>query len=79
MTKQINALMNIAWKFAHAVNRYGTADVDTEEDEMQKEFEAVLKDYRNNTLEEAVKVTESFSEECSPELTHADAIRSLKS
>jgi hypothetical protein len=45
----------------------------------KEELTVALKAIRNETLEEAAKVTESFSEECSPELTHADAIRSLKS
>jgi hypothetical protein len=44
----------------------------------KEELTVALKDIRNETLEEAAKVTESFSEECSPELTHADAIRSMK-
>jgi hypothetical protein len=42
-------------------------------------LESAFKECRNFALEEAAKVTEAFSEECSPELTHADAIRSLKS
>jgi hypothetical protein len=45
----------------------------------KEELTVALKNCRNETLEEAAKVTESFSEECSFGLTHADVIRSLKS
>jgi hypothetical protein len=44
----------------------------------KEHLESAFKECRNFALEEAAKVTESFSEDCSPELTHADAIRSLK-
>ena len=43
MKTKVEELMDIAWTFAHAVSRHGTCDVDNEEDEMQKAFEAALK------------------------------------
>lgn len=46
---------------------------------LPSELEAFAEIVRNAALEEAAKVTESFSEECSPDITHADAIRSMKS
>jgi hypothetical protein len=46
---------------------------------LPRELEAFAEIVRNATLDEAAKVTESFSEECSFGLTHADVIRSLKS
>jgi hypothetical protein len=47
-------------------------------DALSENTQAFANIVSNATLEEAAKVTESFSEECSPELTHADAIRSMK-
>jgi len=47
-------------------------------DYQKEQLQAFATIVRQHTLKEAAKVTESFSEECSPELTHADAIRRLK-
>jgi hypothetical protein len=47
-------------------------------DYQKEQLQAFANIVRRHTLEEAAKVTESFSEECSFGLTHADAIRSMK-
>ena len=43
MKTKVDELVGIAYKFAIAVSRNGLMDVDADEDEMRKEFEAALK------------------------------------